>query len=353
MKKKVVFISEYLNPPYDEGIKKTVYQLYKLLNDHYDLQVICRYGPTNLENVKCCKTNQLFFSREVKSIITSFRPDAILYFPFASSTFAGFLRNFNLARYYSSANNLMIALQPKPLKNWQKHLLKYFKPKIVLTPSPLLKERLDALGVKNKLLPLFTDLTIFKPIEIFEQKMELRKKYKIPLDSFVISHMGHLNKGRNLECLIPLQKEGHQVVVVGSSSTPEDAKGPDSIKIELKIAGITIIDEFIEKIEEIYQLSDLYVFPVTAPNSSVGLPLSILEARACGIPVLTTKFGSIKKYLAGDNGAIYYATPTEFPEIVKNIRESRKLTFQETNVRKLNNEFVNTIIASIETRNSN
>ena len=346
--KKILFVSEYLDPPYDEGIKKTVFQLYQILDQRFDISVICRKGPGAKGNIDAFNCNRLFLSRKVKKRIKSFSPDLTIYFPFASSTFAAFLRHFILSHYHATANNLMIALQPKPLRKWQEKIVKiFFRPAIVLTPSPLLKQRLENISINTVLIPLLTDLSFFKPVDTRERKKQLRKKYGIPLDSYVIIHVGHLNQGRNLSGLIPLQSDSVQVVIVGSSSTPEDARGPGTLKKELEDHGIIVIDRYIQSIDEIYQLSDLYVFPVKDQNSSIGLPLSILEARACGRPVLTTDYGSVKEFLGDDYGGIYYSEPENFADAIKSIQRNNSKNETKTNVYRLNHMFYEIIQQAI------
>jgi len=207
---------------------------------------------------------------------------------------------------------------------------------------------LDIMKVKNRLLPLFTDLSKFNPIADKDGKQKLRIKYGIKNEAFVVSHMGHLNEGRNLRSLTKLQNEGCQIVVVASSSTPIDSKGPNSIKQELEENGIVIIDRYIENIQEIYQLSDCYIFPVIEPNSSIGLPLSILEARACGIPVITTDYGSVRQYLDNDFDGIFYSTPEAFVDTICLIKESGLQSFQQTKVNGLNEIFIKSINNVIE-----
>jgi len=170
----------------------------------------------------------------------------------------------------------------------------------------------------------------------------------LPEDAFIVSHMGHLNEGRNLKSLVPLQKTGYQIVVVGSSSTPKDSIGPASIKQELLDEGIIVLDSYIEQIEEIYQSSDLYIFPVVAGTGSIGMPLSIMEARACGIPVVTTDFGSLKHYLKDDFGGIMYEKPENFLEAVNEYASTQNKEYSKTNVAKINQEFYDIIHAAIE-----
>jgi glycosyltransferase involved in cell wall biosynthesis len=336
--KKILLITEYLDPPYDEGIKKTVYNLFNQLNKKYNLKVICRYGFEH-ENIDIVKANALFFSRKIYNKISKFKPDVLIYFPFASATFAGYLRVVILNCFSRKSKHLFIALQPKPLKIWQKLIVRLVKPQSALTPSPALKGFWDSIGVQNEILPLHTDLSIFQPATN-EKKKKIRKKYNISRDAFIISHIGHLNEGRNLKSLITLQETGNQLIVVSSSSTPSDALGPSALKGELETAGIKVFDGYIEDISEIYHMSDVYIFPVMEPNSSIGMPLSILEARACGIPVITTEFGSVKDFIGFDYGGVFYSNPEEFLITLNRVKELKNKIFLKSKIQKLNNRFL-------------
>lgn len=339
---KVTLITEYLNPPYDEGIKKTVYNLFSNLDRNYELQVICRYGFVK-DNIHIVKANPLFLSKEVKSLIKNFNPDSLIYLPFQSSTFSSYLRLKVLSYFANRAKIIFIALQPKPLKKWQQFIVKLIRPKFALTPSPSLHKFWNKINITNVLMPLLTDLSVFKPLKQKENKQILRKKYDLPQSAFIISHMGHLNEGRNLKSLFSLQKEGVQVIIVSSSSTPTDAVGSKLLKKEILKTGIIILDRYIENIEEVYQLSDLYIFPVVKENSSIGMPLSILEARACGIPVLTSDYGSVKHFLDTDCDGIFYSEPKNFLSKFETIRIKLNSNFQKTKVLELNNIFYDTI----------
>ncbi|HQC08446.1 MAG TPA: glycosyltransferase [Candidatus Cloacimonas acidaminovorans] len=344
--KKVLLVTEQINPPYDEGIKKTVYNLFVGLEQRYIIKVICREG-FNDERIKVIETNRLFISNRIKKTVKKFRPHTLIYFPFASTTFASFVRNVILSSFCSSAQNIMVALQPKQLATWQTRLIRFLKPKIVLTPSLLLYDKLKGLKINSSLIPLPTNLENFSPNKNDETKKVLRIKYHIPPNKYVITHIGHFNEGRNLKSLVPLQKGENQVIIVGSSSTPRDSIGPASLKEKLLNTGIMIIDGFIERIEEIYHLSDLYIFPVVKKNSSIDLPLSILEARACGVPVVTTNFGSTEYFLGNDNGNIFYSEPEEFPARVEEVKKLM-LNKNNTSVGTLNGQFEEILFSAID-----
>ena len=54
-------------------------------------------------------------------------------------------------------------------------------------------------------------------------------------------------------------------------------------------------------------------------NSSIDLPLSILEARAVGLPVLTTYYGSVEYFLKDDHGSIFYSESGNFLETLDKV----------------------------------
>lgn len=334
-----MFVSEFMNPPYDEGIKKTAKNIFDILSENYDVLTICRYGNNRMNNQIITRTNPLFINISLKRMISAFNPDILIYLPFSSSTLAGYLRMRILSWYCTNAKKIFIALQPKLITRLGELFIKLFKPQIALTPSPELLKQWEKLQIKAFQIPLFINIRTFSVNRNYSYRMSLRNKYNIPQDSFVIIHFGHLNTGRNLDSLMPLQGINNQVVIIGSSSTPKDAIGPKYIKEKLVNNGIIIIDQFIENIEEIYQLSDLYVFPVINNTGSIGLPLSILEARSCGIPVLTTDYGSIKIFLGDDYKSIFYSLPKDFYTIVEKIKKKQG-NYHKTKVLELNNKFL-------------
>jgi glycosyltransferase involved in cell wall biosynthesis len=246
-----------------------------------------------------------------------------------------------LRRLYDRPKAVLFALQPKPIKRWQRFFLGYLKPPFAVTPSLTLAEFWTKNEIKNTIVPLSTDISVFKPID-FNSKQRLKKRYALDHCEYIVSHMGHLNEKRNLKSLIPLQKSGIQVVVVTSTSSPKSDTLNSDIKQELENEGIIVFDQYMECIEEIYQISDTYVFPVIDENASIGMPLSILEARSCGIPVVSTDYGSIRYFFDYDNGAIRYSSVDNFLENCNYFLNSGK-SFNDSNVRIINDKFIEVI----------
>ena len=62
-------------------------------------------------------------------------------------------------------------------------------------------------------------------------------------------------------------------------------------------SNIRIIDQYIPHIEEVYQLADVYFFPVVESGHCIDVPLSCMEAASCGKPVVTTSYGEMRQLI--------------------------------------------------------
>jgi len=60
--------------------------------------------------------------------------------------------------------------------------------------------------------------------------------------------------------------------------------------------NITLIEDYVPNIEEIYQLADVYFFPVIDENHCISAPLSVFEAASCNLPIVCTEFGELQQF---------------------------------------------------------
>lgn len=340
--KKLIFVSERMSPPYDEGIRRTVFFTFQFLQKHFNVEAYC----TNYDNpeisIKKVVVNLLFLNLDFLKKLRKSESEFLVYFPYKSATFASYLR-FLILRMASGKKTLMIALQYHELKKWQKLLFPLVKPGKALTTSMALHRFWERNKIKNhEVLPIHGGLEKFYPLSDQKAKKDLKKKYGIDENAFVITHIGHIRNSRNLESLIPLQNGVNQVVVVGSSSTRKNLPEVDGLRAKLKDAGFKLLEGYIENIQEVYQMSDLYIFPVEFSTGAISFPLSVLEARACNTPVLSTEFGSLKLFIGDDNGTIVYSKSSEFAEKLNKIKDNianQKVDYTKTKVLNLEDEF--------------
>lgn len=248
--------------------------------------------------------------------------DIVIYIPRACETPASFYRAW-LIKLISGSKVFLISMQKRQLPRHLLPVLRMISPHKIFVLSKKHSYWLRNLGFDAEALTLGVDLNVFKPVPQ-EKKDQIRREWNFPLDKPIALHVGHLTHGRNLDSLIPLKKAGFYVVIISSRSFQN---GKELIE-RLVQRGIRIIAEYIPNIERIYQASDAYVFPVTQEGAAIELPLSLLEAMATNLPIVTTPFGAIPEYfkskpeegftIAADARDLSYQT--EKMLTVKNVR---------------------------------
>jgi len=113
------------------------------------------------------------------------------------------------------------------------------------------------------------------------------------------------------------QEHKAQVILVSSGLRHQDR---DMLYGQLKENGIIIMDQYLPAIEEVYQLSDCYLFPVFSNRACIGVPLSVLEAMACNIPVVSVRYGSLPAMFEEGNGLVFADSPEELMSGITKVR---------------------------------
>jgi len=196
-------------------------------------------------------------------------------------------------------------------------LMRLLKPNTCIVSSKKWEEVLVARRIPVRMLNVSgVDIEKFSPVSP-ERKRALREKLKWPADRTVVLHVGHLKKDRNIEQLLGLQNDPRmQVVIVGSTTTKQSKE-----QIEmLKDAGCIIVTDYISSIEEFYQAADCYVFPTVNERAAIQIPLSVLEALAVSIPIVTTDFGGLRDTFDHHNVAFRYIEETDFRNLAEIVR---------------------------------
>lgn len=346
---KIGIITDTLSKPIDEGFKKVGFRLIEEFSKENEVLAICGSGDGITENnIEVIPTNRLLISHRLMKRIKYFNPDFILYIPFSSASIYSFLRSKILKFYHRKSRIVMIALQPREYTFLQKAIIPLLKPDLILTPSPQNLKILYQLHCRVEFIPLGVDIQIFTPIKE-DRKKELREKYELPMHAYILLHIAQLDEKRNLKILKLLQKGNNQVVIVGSTSPPEESPIDNELVEDLRQSGIKVIIRYIKNIEEIYQLSDCYVFPTTSQIGCIGIPLSILEAMSCNLPIITTKYEGLPYLFQEKDGFFYVDDPTEF-EYKVNIAKKVVLSKTREMVKKCSWKNIAKIILSKSTQ---
>lgn len=116
---------------------------------------------------------------------------------------------------------------------------------------------------------------------------EVRKEFSIGEDDFVIGHVGRFIPLKNQSFLIDILEELHKtkstvkILFVGEGNTMEEVKA----KVELKgLKDFVIFTGIRSDVVRLMQAMDIFVMP----SWFEGLPVSLIEAQAAGLPVVAS-----------------------------------------------------------------
>ena len=155
---------------------------------------------------------------------------------------------------------------------------------------------------------------------------ELKEKYGFDPEKPLVLHVGHCTGGRGLEDF--LQIKGAQRLIIGSGMFEDEAL----IK-KLEDDGVTIMSGYLENVEEIFQMSDAYLFPTRSSDNVISIPLSVMEALACGVPVIGYRtFDNLRSIGCTDGCITYIDTPDEIDKILPEVtvRKSEESMLKNT-----------------------
>ena len=309
--RRICVLSDDLSGVADEGAKKWTVAIAAALRDRHSVALLSAQGPSALPEVRVVPTGRSFLGGALRAELREWQPEVLVYASRASATFFSFLRARLLKAYCPGTRVILLGFQTRHHATWQRPLIRLLAPDLVAVQSEANRVYVERLGCRVAILPSGVDLDTFRPIEP-ERKALLRTAYGLNPDRPVILHIGHLEAQRGIGVLADLARRGDcQVVLVTSSTTAHQAE--HELGRQLRQAGVIVLTNYQPRVEELYQLADCYVFPVQSTDNAIEAPLSVLEALACDLPVVTTPFGGLPRLFARANhpGLVFVDTPDE------------------------------------------
>jgi glycosyltransferase involved in cell wall biosynthesis len=304
---RICIYTKKLTQRLDEGIARVAHEMVNRLVEHDEVLVLFSTGDViEKDGMKRITTNRSGLDVRLRAEIMRFRPDVILYIARGSAGLPSLFLARVLKWYGGGADVVILAPQTKGFRSkLSRKCTPLLKPDLILTTSGKDQRELVSLGCAARFVPLGVDVERFTPATP-DKKRELRRTYGFDEEEPIVLHVGHIREGRNLRALGPIQDKGNHVVIAGSTFSPHDAHLVD----DLKAHGIRLLTGYNDHIEEIYQLADWYIFPTISEKACISQPLSVLEAMACNLPVVSTRFGGLPDLFPGEGGGLFYADST-------------------------------------------
>ena len=156
-------------------------------------------------------------------------------------------------------------------------------------------------------IPHAVDVTRFRPAER-DEAGALRGRLGLPPDALLMTYTGRLLKGKGLEVFVaalaqiaPSAPQAHAVIVGAGGGQSLSIEEP--LKEQVRSAGLAARVTFtgrVENVEEYLRASDVFVFP----SLFEGLPHSIVEAAAAGLPMAASRAGGIPDVVEHEGNGI-------------------------------------------------
>ena len=204
----------------------------------------------------------------------------------------------------------------------------HLKPNLMLTQSEKFELFFKNCGCAVAFFPNGVDLSKFSPARI-EENLLIRRQLNLPEDKKIVFHVGHIKPNMKLDFFIDVQKmDGVQVVVAGGTHEKAD----EDLKDKLIKNKIIVVHEYLKDISVLYKAADLYVFPINDNNAempenynqigAIVLPLSILEAMGCNLPVITTRFRALPRLFKQQKGFVFAKTKDQILDLIQAMPEN-------------------------------
>jgi glycosyltransferase involved in cell wall biosynthesis/thymidylate kinase len=238
------------------------------------------------------------------------RPDVIQYVPYSGVTPAALLRLRLLGLAVPTAARSIAVLQCA-----QAGLIAppSLAASVALFASERLRSATGRIAETSAVVYPFVDTARFAPAPV--DAAAVRRELGVQGDLPLVLHVGHLKRSRGLDVLGALaESRDLTVVMIASTSTHADPE----VRRGLEARGVHVVRRYLPDIERVYRAADVYVFPVEDPLGSIDAPLSVLEAVASGLPVVSTPFGALPELFARGPG-VTFARPDGFPSAVATV----------------------------------
>lgn len=300
---RVAVVAEEIARVADEGSLRFLRELLGQLAEMVDVHAYHTRGDGH-ERVSCTRVHmsKLWVSADLRAQLRQFAPQALVYIPSASATPNALWRSRRLAACAPDAMTGIVTVQHRsygiltPLVRW-------LRPPLLIATSRAEATRYEAFGWRVATISLGVDQDRFTPADA-TTRAALRGRFGWPEDRRVVLHVGHLRAGRGLNVLETIaSRPGLHVVMVASSSTARE----ESLGDRLRRAGVELHLDYQSDIQQYYQAADVYCFPVRERDSAIDFPLSVMEAMACDLPVLTTPHGSLPELFGGVSGLAFFS----------------------------------------------
>jgi len=318
--KRVLLLTRPICPPWDEGSKDFAYTLAKYARD-FEVHLLTHGRIADLTgNV----VQHLIYSSSKWNWMQKIRAYVFLIKEFLLK--GG--KDYDIIHSFFTPTKLNVfalelCLRNKKIKTIQtlatlrddlydaEKLKKIIHADFIITYSDYAKEKLEKLGFKNvKRIYPGIDINLFSPVP---KKLELMKKFETTEDDFVINYTGEYVRLGDMDDIVSVfsdlakENKNFKLHLAVRVKNRKDASKKEEVKKKFEEAGIldrvAFIDDGSYVMEDVFNLCDISIFPVRTMTGKFDIPLAVIEAMACGKPMIASNIERLR-YFLNDNNSI-------------------------------------------------
>jgi glycosyltransferase involved in cell wall biosynthesis len=269
-------------------------------------------------------------SKKINSIVNKINPD-IINIHFTTGVFISVLSGKLKAYTIGIFHGLNYPVEENPLKKFVSviiekfcfrridkiHLINNLDYNTVKKLHPLKCYKYNSFGVG-------CDIVKFNPgLFSLNKKCEIKKELNINEDDFIVAFTGRFVKFKGFDLVIRAVKlleeeykvEKLKLILIGGED-PAHSNGLNSQENEYYRKSKSIINVgFTSEVEKYLSIADLFVFP----SKKEGVPVSIMESIAMGIPVITLNARGCNDIITNNYNGILLDTKVDHKDISKEI----------------------------------
>ena len=344
-KKKILLVTRPICPPWDEASKNFAFQLAKNLPDFEFAVLSCRNlsdMPEHIVQKPVYTSNNFSFFQKIRLfcyLLTTKDSFDVIHCLFTPTKLNSFLLKTTLRKKFPRSKIIQTIATLREDLYSDHEIKKIMFGNIIITYSQYAKNKLNSLGFNNvKQIYPGIDLNYYSPTP---KDKNLLNSYFLNLNSFIIAYPGEYSRlGATddiVEMIIELYKQKspfNPPFTKGEMPNPLPfLKGElerdfyknikfiftcrvkndlDKIKKQevsdkLQRAGClnnVIFTDTVSNMAELYNLSDVIIFPARDMKGKFDIPLALIEVMACGKPVILSDLAILKEFANENNSVI-------------------------------------------------
>ncbi len=334
---KILFVTRPICPPWDEASKNFVYNLAKNIRDAQIYILTCQQNlglEKNVHQEKIFKGSEFAFKEKFALIKYLFKASNfdIFHFTFTPTNLNSLIIK-NIIRNKKAKTIQTVATLREDLYS-PSTIKKMLFSDIIVVYSEYASKKLKEFGFSNvRHVYPGIDLNEYQPKE---KNSKLIERCNIKPEDFVLCFPGEYTRLGAIDDVIEafhifLKKFPRAKLLIACRiKNKEDLRKKYFIMKRVAKEGfsdkVNYLDDQDYKMSDVYNLADILLFPVRNLHGKFDIPLVLIEAMACGVPVIASREKKLTHFLAENNCVFVSAgRPMELSEAIEKLaKDSNK-----------------------------